>query len=126
MGDTPLTMEDQHTYIEVTCDKSMTWKHNLTSAEAKARRKLNIIGKLVGTKWGATENILKSVYQGKVRPYLKYGSSSWMTAAQTHHQPLDKVQNQALLIITGAMKSTPIRKWRRMQSYDSGNQIPMH
>ena len=65
--------------------------------------------KLAGTKWGANEKILKSVYQGNVRPHLEYGSSSWMTAAKTHHQTSDKVQNQALRIITGAMKSTPIQ-----------------
>jgi len=52
---------------------------------------------------------LKSVYQENVRPHLEYGSSSWMTAAKTHHQTLDKVQNWALRIITGAMKSTPIQ-----------------
>jgi hypothetical protein len=87
----------------------MTWKQHITSAEAKARRKMNIMRKLAGTKWGANENILKSVYQGNVRPHLEYGSSSWMTAAKTHHQTLDKVQNQALRIITGAMKSTPVQ-----------------
>ena len=65
--------------------------------------------KLAGTEWGANEKVLKSVYQGNVRPYLEYRSSSWMTAAKTHHQTLDKVQNQALRIITGAMKSTPIQ-----------------
>ncbi|XP_056000382.1 uncharacterized protein LOC125675120 [Ostrea edulis] len=86
----------------------MTWKQHITSAEAKARRKLSIMGKLSGTNWGANEKILKSVYQGNVRPHLEYGSSSWMTAAKTHLQTLDKVQNQALRIITGAMKSTPI------------------
>ena len=53
--------------------------------------------------------ILKSVYQGNVCPHLEYGSSSWMTAAKIHHQTTDKVQNQALRIITGAMKSTPIQ-----------------
>jgi hypothetical protein len=57
--------------------------------------------KLAGTKWGANEKILKSVYQGNVHPHLEYGSSSWVTRAKTHHQILDKVQNQALRIITG-------------------------
>jgi hypothetical protein len=65
--------------------------------------------KLAGTKWGANEKILKSVYQGNVHPHLEYGSSSWMTRAKTHHQILDKFQNQALRIITGTMKSTPIQ-----------------
>jgi hypothetical protein len=106
---TPLKIEEQQTYLGVTFNKRMTWKQHITSAEAKARRKMNIMRKLAGTKWGANEKILKSVYQGNVRPHLEYGSSSWMTAAKTHHQTLDNVQNQALRIITGAMKSTPIQ-----------------
>ena len=31
-----------------------------------------------------------------------------MTAAKTHQNSLDKTQNQALRIVTGVMKSTPI------------------
>ncbi|XP_078312866.1 uncharacterized protein LOC144619290 [Crassostrea virginica] len=103
-------MEDQQTYLGVTFDKRLTWKQHIMSAEAKARRKLNIMRKLAGTNWGANEKVLKSVYEGNVRPHLEYGSSAWFTAAKSHHQALDKVQNQALRIITGAMKSTSIAR----------------
>jgi len=37
-----------------------------------------------------------------------------MTAAKTHQETLDKVQNQALRIITGAMKTTPIQKMEQV------------
>ena len=110
LEETPLRYEDQQTYLGVTFDKRLTWKQHVQSAEAKARRKLNIMRKLAGTEWGANENILKNVYQGSVRPHLEYGSSSWMTAAQSHQQTLQKVQNQALRIITGSMRSTPVEK----------------
>jgi ferredoxin-thioredoxin reductase catalytic subunit len=82
----------------------MTWKQHITSDEAKARRKMNTVRKLAGTKWCANENILKSVYQGNVHPHLEYGSSLWMTAVKTRHQTTDKDQNQALRIITCTMK----------------------
>ena len=113
----------------------MTWKQHITSAEAKARRKMNIMRKLPGTKWHVSEKILKSVYQGNVRPHLEYESSSLMTAAMTYHRTLDKVQDQALRIITGAMKSKqiqsmeditnipPLRKRRECKSHDTGHQI---
>ena len=114
LGGTPLNFEDQQTYLGVTFDKRMTWKQHIMNAEGKARRKLNIMRKLAGTHWGANEKILKAVYQGTVRPHLEYGSSSWATAAKTHQQALDKVQNQALRIITGAMKSTPIQKMEQV------------
>jgi hypothetical protein len=41
--------------VDVTFDKRMTWKQHITSAEAKARRKMNIMRKFAGTKWGAIE-----------------------------------------------------------------------
>ena len=66
--------------------------------------------KLAGTTWGASEKILKQVYQSTVRPHLEYGASAWMTTAQTHQNTLGKVQNQALRIMTGSMRSTPIAK----------------
>ena len=116
LGDATLRYEDQQTYLGVTFDKRMTWKPHINQAEGKARRKLNIMRKLAGTTWGATDKILKSVYQGTVRPHLEYGSASWMTAAKTHLHTLDKVQNQALRIITGAMKTTPIQKMEEISS----------
>ena len=64
------------------------------SAEAKARRKLNIMRKLASTNWGANEKVLKPVYEGNVRPHLEYGSSAWFTAAKSHHQALDKIQTR--------------------------------
>ena len=60
------------------------------------------------TTWGAYAQIVKTVYEGSVRPVLEYSSTAWSTTANTNQQFLDKIQNQALRIITGAMKSTPI------------------
>ena len=51
---------------------------------------------------------IKSVYTGAVRPTLEYGASAWATAAKTHTNNLDRVQNIGLRTILGAMKSTPI------------------
>ena len=110
LGETPLQFTDEQTYLGVTYDKRLTWKQHISCAETKARRKLNIMRKLAGTTWGASETILKQVYQSTVRPHLEYGASAWMTAAKTHQHTLEKVQNQALRIMTGSMRSTPITK----------------
>ena len=73
-----------------------------------------ILRKLAGTTWGASEKVLKTVYQGTVRPHLEYGSTAWSTTAKTNQQALDKVQNHALRLITGAMRSTPITEMDRL------------
>ena len=73
-----------------------------------------ILHKLAGTIWRASEIILKAVYQGTVRPHLEYDSTAWSTTAKTSQQALDKFQNQALRLITGAMRSTPITEMERL------------
>lgn len=103
-----MTEADEATYLGVTFDKRLTWKSHISKIEGNARRKLAIMRKLAGTTWGANEQILKTVYQGTVRPKLEYSSPTWSTTAKTNQQALDKVQNQALRIMTGATKSTPI------------------
>lgn len=108
MAGTPLKEEDEATYLGVTFDKRQTWKPHISRVEGTARRKLAMMRKLAGTTWGANEQILKTIYQGTVRPTMEYSSPAWSTTAKTNQQVLDKVQNQALRIITGAIKSTPI------------------
>ena len=98
IDDSPLGYEDQQTYLGVTFDKRLTWKQHIKNIESKARRKLDTLRKLAGTQWGASEKILKSVYLGFIRPHLEYCSTSWMTAAWSHQQLIQRVQNQALRI----------------------------
>ena len=109
LGNTPLQRNDEATYLGITFDKKQTWKRHIQKAELKARHKLAILRKLAGTSWGANETILKRVYQGAVHPHLEYGSTARSTTAKTNQQVLDKVQNQALRIITGSIRSTPIK-----------------
>ena len=107
-GDTVLKQEAEPTFLGITLDQRLSWKPHIQKTEAKARRKLAIMRKLAGTSWGANSNTLKTVYQGAVRPVMEYASSAWSSTSKTNKDTLDKVQNQALRIITGAMKSTPI------------------
>ena len=114
LGGNPPKEDEQATYLGITFDKRQTWKQHIAKTEAKARRRLAILRKLAGTTWGASEKILKTVYQGTVRPHLEYGSTAWSTTAKTNQQTLDKVQIQALRLITGAMRSTPITEMERL------------
>ncbi|KAK3760362.1 hypothetical protein RRG08_030623 [Elysia crispata] len=60
--------------------------------------------------WTTEENIgTAKTYTGYVRPVLEYGVTSWGMAAKSNVQKVISVQNQNLRIITGGMKSTPIR-----------------
>ena len=114
LGATPMKEDEEATYLGITFDKRQTWKQHIAKVEAKARSRPAILRKLAGTTWGVSEKILRTVYHGTVRPHLEYGSSAWSTTAKINQQALDKVQNQALRLITGAMRSTPIAEMERL------------
>ena len=110
-----LAEEDEDaTYVSVTFDKRRTWTPHIAKAEAKARRRLAVLCKLAGTPWGASEKILKTAHQGTIRPHLECGPTAWSTTAKTNQQAIDKVQNQALRLITSAMRSTPITETEKL------------
>ena len=98
------TQTVQHTF-----DKRQTWKTHISRAEAKARQKLALLSKLAGTQRGAAETVLRNVYIETIRPHLEYGSTTLSSASKSAIYTLEKVHNQALRLITGSMKSTPIR-----------------
>ena len=105
-----LLAEDNPTYLGVTFDTRLVWKRQTEKTESRAKVRLALMRKLAGTSWGADSATLKRLYTGRVRPVLEYGITAWGTTAKSNFDQVNKVQNQATRIITGAMKSTPIQE----------------
>ena len=110
LNDQRLVEEPTPTYLGVTFDRRLTWKQQIFKCCSRAKLRLAIMRKLAGTDWGADQCILKTLYTGRVRPVMEYGISAWATAAKSNLEHINKVQNQAQRLITGAMRSTPILK----------------
>ncbi|KAK3766526.1 hypothetical protein RRG08_056456 [Elysia crispata] len=104
-----LIEENNPKYLGITFDPRLTWKTHIDTCHQKGLTRTCILRKLAGLEWGADSNILKKTYTGYVRPVLEYGVTSWGMAAKSNVQKVISVQNQNLRIITGGMKSTPIR-----------------
>ena len=105
---TELPQEDTPTYLGVKLDRRLTWNAHIRTAEQRATKRLALMKKLAGTRWGANAKILQQVYTGAVRPVMEYGSTAWATAARSNTSKLEKIQNSGMRIITGALKTTPI------------------
>ena len=103
-----LQKEDHPTYLGATLDKRLTWKPQIQKTEVQAKGRLGLMKKLAGTTWGANATTLKKLYTGRVRPVLEYSMAAWGTTAKTNFDRMSRVQNQALRIVTGGMKSSPI------------------
>ena len=108
---------DNTTFLGVKLDTRLTWKPQIEKMERSSLKKLALMRKLAGTSWGADSSILTKVYTATVRPTMEYTSTTWGTAAKTNKSRLDKIQNMALQIILGTMKTTPV--------HDMGKKQPM-
>ena len=116
---TPLCASGGSSILGSDLYKRMTWKSYLTNAETKAMKKLAILRKLAGTNWGAHEKIQKSVYLSTIRPVVEFGSTVWMPSAKSNQLRLDRVQNQALRLITAGLKSSPIKVMKEVTNITS-------
>ena len=108
IGGHALPQDKSPTYLGVTFDPRMTWKHQVDRCTMRARLRLALMKKLSGTSWGADFHVQRRLYTGRIRPVLEYGMAAWGMLAKTNFEKANRVQNQASRIMTGAIKSTPI------------------
>ena len=101
-GGEEIQKDDAPQYLGLQLDPKLSMRKHIENTAAKARRRLNIVKKLASTK-----QTLRQLYMGYIRPTLEYSSAALSTATHTNLATLDKVQNQALRFISGAMKTTP-------------------
>jgi ribonuclease HI len=96
------------TYLGVTFDKKMTGKAHFENQAEKGRKRIRLMQRAAGVSWGAKMETLALTYISYVRPILEYGTEVFITASKNDLNILDKVQNIALRIISGAVKTAPI------------------
>ena len=103
----PLSKEENPTYLGVTLDRQLNLKTHVENVQKKANKRLNLVKRLASTNWGADKMTLRSLYLGYVRSVIDYNIVLQNTCSKTTKQGLDKVQNHALRLICGGMRSSP-------------------
>ena len=91
----------------MTLDRQLNMKTHVENVSKKASKRLNLIKRLASTSWGADKNMLRSLYLGYVRSVMDYNIVLQNSCSKATRQELDKVQNQALRLICGGMRTSP-------------------
>lgn len=104
-----IELTDEAKYMGVVLDSKLTWKPHVEKISNKGSNLLWMCRRAVGQKWGLKPKVAHWLYVTVVRPALTYASVVWWrrTEVFTSAALLSKVQRQALLLITGAMNTTP-------------------
>jgi hypothetical protein len=91
----------------VTFDNKLNWKNHVDKVASRVSKHINVLKQLAGSKWGCARSTLNLTYQKYILPVITYSCGSLVTAQQHTLQVLERAQNQALRLITGAVKTTP-------------------
>ena len=67
----------------------------------------HIIKRLATTTWGANKETLRNLYLGYVRSAMEHALPLQAVASKRTTSSLDTVQNQALRLVCGGMRTTP-------------------
>ena len=102
-----LSKEDNPTYLGVTLDRQLTLNQHVENIRKKADKRLNLVKHLASSNWGADKNTLRSLYLGYTRSIMDYNIVLQNICSKNTKESLDKVQNQALRLICGGMRSSP-------------------
>ena len=104
-----LEYSEAATFLGMTFDQLLTWKGHFDKLIARCNNDLNLMRMVSGTSFGADKKTLLMIYMSLIRSKLDYGCQAYMSASPAQLARLDKIQNNALRIATGAYKSTSVQ-----------------
>ncbi|VDO15826.1 unnamed protein product, partial [Rodentolepis nana] len=106
--DTTIEKTNEFTYLGMTFDTKLTWKNHIAKIAERVSNRLNVLKRLAGSLWGCASSTLDTTYKMFIQPIMLCCCEPLITATEVILKPLEKAHNQALRLITGEIKSTPI------------------
>ena len=92
---------DNHKHLGIYFSNDCTWHYHIDHIKEKAWFRINVMRKL---KFKLDRKSLETIYIAFIRPLLEYGDVIWDNCTQYEKHELEKIQNEAARIVTGATK----------------------
>jgi hypothetical protein len=97
--DTQITEVKTHKHLGLTFSSDLKWSQHINELQVKAYKRLNILKNL---KYKLDRNSLETTYMSFIRPTLEYADCVWAGTYDTDLNKLEKVQTDAMRIVSGA------------------------
>jgi len=93
-------------YLGETLDRSLTYRRHLDSYRKKLTSCVALLKRLAGSGWGAGATTLRTATLALVHSIAEYCVPVWCRSA--HTRLIDPAINDALRIVTGCLRPTPV------------------
>ena len=96
-------------YLGVTLDSKLLWKPHMEAASTKALKNLHTLRSACSKSWGLKPSYTLWIYTQIIIPAISHGCVAWShrLKCSTLANIFNRVQRAALLLVTGALNSTP-------------------
>ena len=94
-----------HKHLGLTFLSDLKWAYHINEVQTKANKKLNLIKKL---KFKLDRQSLEVIFMSFIRPTLEYADCIWAGTYEIDLGKLDKVQIDAMRIVSGAVARSNI------------------
>ena len=101
MNQQVINEETSHKHLGLIFSSDCNWHEHIDYVKTKAWSRINVMRKL---KFQLDRKSLETIYFSFIRPLLEYASVVWNNCTQYESNELEKIQNEAARIVTGATK----------------------
>ena len=108
INDTKIEFVESVKYLGVELDSKLSFSKHIFQVANKAKQALMTAKKAIGASWGLNPKYIRWIYTAIIRPMISYGSIAWQDKLKISSiKELERLQRLALLMMTGAIPSSP-------------------
>ena len=104
----PLTVSNEIKFLGLTFDRKLTWRHHIDNVRHRMWLRINAIKAISGRNLGMQSKTLIHLYKMWIRPIALYGAPAYYSAAKTHINKIQVIQNSALRVALRRTRRTHI------------------
>ena len=108
LGRVPLTVSNEIKFLSLTFDRKLTWRHHIDNVRHRMWLRINAIKAISGRNLRMQSKTLIHLYKMWIRPIALYGAPAYYSAAKTHINKIQVIQNSALRVALRRTRRTHI------------------
>ena len=108
LGRAPLTVSKEIKFLGLTFDSKLTWRNHIQNIRHRMWLRINAVKAISGRNLGMQSQTLIHLYKMWIRPIALYGAPAYYSAAKTHINRIQVIQNSALRVALRRNRRTHI------------------
>ena len=109
INDETIPVVEEVKYLGVILDCKLNLNSHVEYLKSRVHQRMSVLKCVAGKSYSADRTILLRMYKAMIRPIIEYASFILDGPGNRRVESLEAVQNAALRVVTGALRTSPVR-----------------